>query len=221
MPPEEEKRKAGDSREHSGIKSTVARLSAKGLKTGKDPDESGERHPDARSSADPGPPALPLADDQPDAQVLGTAEQSTIEYEAPPHDEHDDTAEYFVDGILTAHYTKELSREANHDDFQQLLEEFHDEMETSACFGTECTSGAPSSRVYSGTDTGGAPSSRVSGAWSKADASVVIPGPWKKAECFYMHVFTGQCFRVREATDMLTHDELRLHAELVESAGRK
>ena len=38
---------------------------------------------------------------------------------------------------------------------------------------------------------------------------------------FYIHMVSGDCYRVQEATDMLTHDEFHAHPEWVAAADRK
>ena len=62
--------------------------------------------------------------------------------------------------------------------------------------------------------------------WTKAEAFMVIPGPWHTERCFWMDVCTGECtpigaFKVEGDTDLLTPDELHEYEELVIAADRE
>ena len=60
-------------------------------------------------------------------------------------------------------------------------------------------------------------------AWLASEAAVVIPGPWKangSSPCFFMSITTGECYRVDEATDILSPQELVTFENDVKEADR-
>ena len=61
----------------------------------------------------------------------------------------------------------------------------------------------------------------VFGNWTKQEAHIVIPGPWKRNECFFIDLRTQEAFKVDTDTDILSEKELYENWDKVEAADRK
>ena len=56
-------------------------------------------------------------------------DQSTVEYEPGQFGDSAETVDYLAHGYLSKYYHAELAKDANTDDFHDLLQEHHDELE--------------------------------------------------------------------------------------------
>ena len=56
--------------------------------------------------------------------------------------------------------------------------------------------------------------------WTSHDALLVIPGPWRESSCFFVDIFTGECFPITES-NLLTEAEVAQHFAAVEAADIK
>ena len=57
--------------------------------------------------------------------------------------------------------------------------------------------------------------------WTRKEAHLVIPGPWKEDGCFYIDLATMEAFKVDRKTNVLSEQEIYDNWELVEKADRK